>query len=241
MMEPEIVYEDEYVLCVNKPAGLYVHEDGRGERLTLTDWVRKNRPSMIGVGETMVLQNGNIIERPGVVHRLDRDTSGVLVLAKNQDTFLFLKEQFKNRKVQKTYNAFVWGEIKEMFGTINKPIGRSKRDFRLWATGSVVGGKVRDAITRWTRLGSAHGFSFLALEPKTGRTHQIRVHLKAIGHPVVHDTRYAPKKGGGLGFERLALHARTISFVHPNGSTLTVEAPYPADFERALTEFTKEY
>jgi 23S rRNA pseudouridine1911/1915/1917 synthase len=196
---------------------------------------------MIGVGEEMRLQNGKTIDRPGVVHRLDRDTSGVLVLAKNQETFFFLKEQFKNRKIQKTYKAFVWGEVKESTGTINKSIGRSRKDFRLWSATSTAGGKLREAITRWTRLGFADGFSYLALEPKTGRTHQIRVHLKAIGHPVVCDTRYAPSKGKALGFERLALHAHILSLTHPNGTELVLEANYPEDFLRAQELFEKKY
>jgi 23S rRNA pseudouridine1911/1915/1917 synthase len=237
MLTPEIIFEDDDILCVNKPSGLAVHEDGRSTDPTLTDWVRETRPYMVGVGEEMVLQNGTVLDRPGIVHRLDRDTSGALVLAKNQTSFLFLKDQFKNRKVQKTYNAFVWGELKEPAGTINKTIGRSRKDFRLWSASSTAGGKLREAVTRWTRLGYANGFSYLSLEPKTGRTHQIRVHLKAIGHPVVCDTRYAPSKGKALGFERLALHAHVLSCTHPNGTELVLEAGYPQDFKNALALF----
>lgn len=241
MQTIEILFEDEAILCINKPAGLAVHEDGRSVEPTLTDWVRETHPSMVGVGEEMVLQNGAVIDRPGVVHRLDRDTSGVLVLAKTQEAFFFLKEQFKNRNVHKTYRAFVWGELKESAGTIDRPIGRSKKDFRLWSATSTAGGKLREAITRFTRLGYANGFSYLSLEPKTGRTHQIRVHLKAIGHPVVCDERYAPTKGKALGFERLALHAHMLSLTHPNGTALVFEASFPEDFLRAQELFEKEY
>lgn len=237
MLEPTILYEDEDVLVVHKPSGLAVHEDGRTEEKTLTDWVRTSRPSMVGVGEEMTLQNGAVIDRPGIVHRLDRDTSGVLLLAKNQKTFLFLKDQFKNREIKKLYHAFVWGEVKEPHGTIDKPIGRSRKDFRLWSAGPTAGGKLREAITRWTLLACKDGFSYLALEPKTGRTHQIRVHVKAVGHPVVCDARYAPKKGTALGFERLALHAHMISFIHPNGDRMEIEAPLPDDFQSALKFF----
>ncbi len=236
-MEIEILFEDDDVLCVNKPPHLTVHKDGHTEEKTLVDWVKENRPDMEGVGEPMRLQNGEVIDRPGIVHRLDRDTSGVLVLAKNQNTFEFLKEQFKNRKTQKTYKAFVWGEMLDTCGTINKPIGRSKKDFRLWSATVTAKGTLRDAVTRWTCLHVQNGFSYLALEPKTGRTHQIRVHLKAVGHPVVCDTRYAPKKGNALGFTRLALHAQVLSFTHPNGSTLVVEAPFPEDFKKAIAFF----
>ncbi len=239
MFVPTVVYEDGDILAVNKPAGLAVHEDGRSDETVLTDWVRENHPSMIGVGEEMCLQNGEVIDRPGVVHRLDKDTSGILVLAKNQDTFLFLKDQFKNRETQKTYHAFVYGEVKDLTGTIDKPIGRSKKDFRLWTT-HVPKGKVREAITRFTRLGVGEGFSYMAFEPKTGRTHQIRVHAKAIGHPVVADERYAPKKDPILGFTRLALHARAISFTHPNGTYMSLEAPLPEDFVFAEKQLNRD-
>jgi len=237
MNEPTILFEDDDVLVVHKPSGLAVHEDGRTEEKTVTDWVRATHPHMVGVGERMTLQNGKVIDRPGIVHRLDRDTSGVLLLAKNQNAFLFLKDQFKNREIKKLYHAFVWGELTEPHGTINKPIGRSRKDFRLWSAGSTAGGKLREAITRWTRLKYKDGFSYLALEPATGRTHQIRVHMKAIGHPVVCDVRYAGEKGTALGFERLALHAHMISFTHPNHDRMEVEAPLPSDFLFALEKF----
>jgi len=236
MRTPDIIYEDENILCISKPAGLAVHEDGRTEEYVLTDWVRETYPHMVGVGEDMRLQNGTIIDRPGVVHRIDRDTSGILLLAKDQDTFLFLKEQFKGRKMQKTYCAFVWGEVKEPHGTVSKPIGRSKKDFRLWTTGPTAGGTLREAVTRWTTLWSGGAFSYVSLEPKTGRTHQLRVHMKSVGHPIVCDARYAPKKGEALGFKRLALHAHSITFTHPNGTTMTLEAKLPEDFLRAQKE-----
>lgn len=240
MSIPEVIYEDANVLLINKPAGLAVHEDGRSDESVLTDWVREKYPQMVGVGEEMRLQNGEIIDRPGVVHRLDKDTSGVLLLAKNQETFLFLKKQFKDRKTQKVYHAFVYGEVQDVTGTINKPIGRSKKDFRLWTT-HVRGGKVREAVTRFTRLAVGNGFSYVALEPKTGRTHQLRVHLKSIGHPIVSDERYAPKKDPALGFKRLALHAVALSFENPNGTHMTIEAPLPKDFKKAKKIFENKY
>lgn len=232
-----ILYEDDQLLAVNKPMGLMVHADGRSDELTLVDWVREDRPDIVGVGEEMTLQNGTVIDRPGVVHRLDRDTSGVLVLAKTQNAFIHLKTQFQNRETQKLYHAFVWGEMQEQTGTVDKPIGRSRKDFRLWSATQSAGGKMREAITRWTLLGKKDGFSYLALEPKTGRTHQIRVHLKAVGHPVVCDMRYAPNKECALDFERLALHAQALTMTHPDGTHLEIEAPFPEDFERARTAF----
>jgi 23S rRNA pseudouridine1911/1915/1917 synthase len=235
-MDIEVIYEDEALLAVNKPAGLAVHEDGRTIEPTLVDWVREHRPDMIGVGESMRLQNGTMIDRPGVVHRLDRDTSGILILAKTQEAFELLKQQFQTRKTEKLYHAFVWGEIKLTHGTVDRPIGRSRSDFRLWSAGSDAGGQLRAATTRYTVLAVRGGFSYLALEPKTGRTHQIRVHLKSIGHPVVGDVRYAPKKPLALGFERHALHAHTLALTHPNGTRLVLEAPFPDDFVHARVE-----
>lgn len=234
-----VVYEDESLLVVNKPAGVSVHEDGHTNGPFLTDWVRDTHPEMVGVGETMRLQNGTIIDRPGVVHRLDRDTSGVLVLAKTQAAHECLKSQFKGRAVEKEYRALVWGELKESHGTIDRPIGRSRKDFRLWSCGKDAGGTLRPATTRWTLLAVGQGVSYVSVEPKTGRTHQIRVHMKAIGHPVVCDTRYAPKRGCALGMERLALHAYTLTLTHPNGTRMTFEAPEPADIvttTRIVTE-----
>jgi 23S rRNA pseudouridine1911/1915/1917 synthase len=234
-----IIYEDDAVLVINKPAGIAVHEDGHTDGPFLTDWVRAHKPELVGVGETMSLQNGTVIDRPGVVHRLDRDTSGVLVLAKTQSAFEFLKEQFQNHNMEKQYLAFVWGEMRDLVGTVDKPIGRSRNDFRRWATGHIAGGKMRTATTRWTKLGRAQGCTYLSVEPKTGRTHQIRVHMHAIGHPVVGDTRYAPQKGTALGFARLALHAQSLALTHPNGSRMAFEAPLPDDFVSAIALLQK--
>ncbi len=229
-MEPKIIYEDDVVLAINKPVGMAVHEDGRFQEHILTDWIRATRPHMVGVGESMRLQNGVVIDRPGVVHRLDRDTSGVILLAKTQEAHAFLKAQFKERTMEKEYRAFVWGVVREVHGTIDRPIGRSRKDFRLWSAGKDAGGVLRPAITRYTVLAVRDGFSYLSVEPKTGRTHQIRVHMKAIGHPLVCDTRYAPKREPALGFCRLALHAHMLTFTHPNGTRTVLEAPLPDDF-----------
>jgi 23S rRNA pseudouridine1911/1915/1917 synthase len=226
----KVVFEDENILAVNKPSGLSVHEDGRSDEKVLTDWIRSKYPEINGVGEEMRLQNGLTIDRPGIVHRLDRDTSGILLIAKNQKTFLFLKKQFQNREIQKEYRAFLYGELTNFNGTINKTIGRSKKDFRLWTAGPNKKGKLREAITRWTKIVSGGGFSYVIFEPKTGRTHQLRVHAKSIGHPIICDKRYAPKKKCELGFDRLALHAHAISFSNISGERVFLEADLPNDF-----------
>jgi 23S rRNA pseudouridine1911/1915/1917 synthase len=231
----KILFEDEDVLVIDKPVGLVVHADGKTEEPNLCDWILKNYPKLEDVGEPLVLKEGTEIKRPGIVHRLDRETSGVLIIAKNQGSFLFLKEQFQNRKIKKIYNSFVWGEMKEEKEEINRPIGRSRKDFRLWSAQRGTRGKLREAITEYRVLKKNKDFSFLEINLKTGRTHQIRVHMKAVNHPVVGDKLYAPKRDFALGFERVALHAFSVSFVLPKGDEIEVKAQLPNDFQKALS------
>lgn len=228
-----VLFEDVDVLAINKPAGLIVHTDGRTVEPSVVDWIRQTHPEIEGVGEPMQLQNGETIDRPGIVHRLDRDTSGVLVIAKNQDAFLFLKKQFQKHEIEKHYRAFVYGSMKDTAGTIDKPIGRSTGDFRRWSAGKGTHLHTRPAVTRYTVLLKNKEATYLDLEPLTGRTHQIRVHLQTIGHSVVCDSRYAPSKPPILGFTRLALHALSLTLMLPSGEQKTCEAPEPEDFVRA--------
>ncbi|MDO8482358.1 MAG: RluA family pseudouridine synthase [bacterium] len=230
----QILFEDEDVAVINKPAGLVVHSDGKTVEPALTDWVLENYPETKGVGEPTKLSSGEMIDRPGIVHRLDRETSGVLVIAKNQKAFEFLKKQFQDREMEKTYRAFVYGEVKNDEGVIDRPIARSTGDFRKWTAERGRRGVEREAITEYTVLAKHEGFSFLDVHPKTGRTHQIRVHLKAISHPIVCDKLYASNRECALGFSRLALHAFSLKFKLLGGKELTVEAPYPDDFKKAL-------
>ena len=143
---PPILYEDENMLVINKPAGLVVHGDGRGNFETLADIIIKKFPEIKDVGEPLLIE-GETIYRPGIVHRLDKDTSGALIIAKNQETFLNLKEQFQNHEIQKVYRAFLYGSLKDDKGVINEPIGRSNGDIRRWATGRSARGTMREAIT----------------------------------------------------------------------------------------------
>lgn len=239
----EVLFETPDYLLINKPAGLVVHSDGKTEEPTLVDWILKEWPEIAGVGEPMMV-NGRVIDRPGIVHRLDRETSGVMVIAKNQETFEFLKKKFQDRTIEKIYHAFVWGHMNESSGVIDEPIGRNKNDFRAWHAGKGIRGETRPALTKWSNISSfedeqGERFSFVALEPKTGRTHQLRVHMKFIQRPIVSDTLYAPTKPEALGFSRVALHARKIAFSDQNGKEIVVEAPYPADFEAALARWSK--
>lgn len=234
-MNIKILYEDRDVLVVDKPSGLMVHKDGRGTDHTLVDWVMENRPEIVDVGEEQYLQNGEKIKRPGIVHRLDRETSGVLIIAKTQESFLYLKNQFKNREVEKTYRAFVYGSFSEdkKEGVIDKPIGRSASDFRKWSAEYGAKGELREAITHYKVLNQNENFAYLELKPKTGRTHQIRVHLKSVGHPVIGDGLYAKGKKYELGFDRLALHAFSLKFNNLAGGEVLVEAPLPQEFKNA--------
>lgn len=225
-MEPTILFENEYLLAVNKPAGLVVHADGKTDEPTLADWIVHERPAIQNVGEPWVSPEGKTIYRPGIVHRLDRDTSGVILIAKNQEAFLFLKEQFQKRLINKTYHTFVYGSVKKDHETIDRPIGRSRSDFRMWSATRGARGEMREAVTEYKTLLRTDQTSFLEVKPKTGRTHQIRVHMKAIQHPVVCDGLYAPKLPCLLGLTRLALHASVIEGKLPRGGILRLKRPY---------------
>lgn len=229
-MNIEILYEDKDVLAINKPAGLVVHpvpqQAGYGTSPdSVSDWFVKHYPLAKDVGEPL----GEII-RPGVVHRIDRETSGVLLLAKTKEGHAHLKEQFQNREVEKIYHAFLYGNLKEDHGSINLKIERSRSDFRK----RIAGREGREALTYFQVLARGEGWTLVEAKPKTGRTHQIRVHFKALHHPVVGDKLYAPSQEPILGFSRLALHAREIAFTNVKGERIALTAPYPADFQAAV-------
>ena len=230
-MQIPILYEDKDIVAVDKPAGLMVHPDGRQEGPFLTDWLIEKYPKTKNVGE---VEGG--IERPGIVHRLDRETSGVMLVAKTKAGHKFLKEQFQDRTIVKKYLAFAKGEIKDQFGIINRPIGRSPRDFRAWSATRGARGEMREAETWYELIAYRSGYSFLEIEPKTGRTHQIRVHFKAINHPIIADSLYGSHEASALGFKRLALHAYSIDFTTRSGKRVIVKASLPADFINAIEE-----
>jgi 23S rRNA pseudouridine1911/1915/1917 synthase len=237
MIDIPILYEDSDLLVLNKPANIAVHGDGRNKDFTLADWLMEKYPAIKNIGEPMIGQNGEEIAKPGIVHRLDKDTSGVLVVAKNQPTYLFLKEQFQNHSTKKTYRLLVTGEFKqaeEEEATIALPIGRSKNDPRMRVARLKSPGKLREAVTDYKILKKFKNFTYIEAYPKTGRTHQIRVHFKAISHPVACDSLYAPNLPCLPGLSRQALHAYSLEFTASNGQTLKIEAPLPGDFKKAL-------
>lgn len=226
----KILYEDSDVLAIDKPAGIAVHDDSAGnQEYSIADWVLDNYPKMKKVGE----ESGGIL-RPGIVHRLDKDTSGVLILAKNQNAYDFLKKQFQEKSIKKVYQAIIYGGLKNDSGIIDRPIGRSKDNFNSNATGSLARGELRDAVTYYRVLERFNGYSLLELRPKTGRTHQLRVHLRSVSHPIVCDSVYAKGQPCLPGLKRQALHAISAEFMLPTGKNLTVESPLPLDFRRAL-------
>ena len=237
--EPTIIFEDKDIIVVNKPAGLSVHADGKHERATLVDWLAVNYPELKGVGEEQTLSDGTIIDRPGIVHRLDRQTSGAMVVARTQKSFEFLKKQFQDREVKKVYRAFVYGALKEERGIIDRPIGSARGGLGP-RTATRPHGVMRDAQTAYRVIQNGKDAAYVEAFPKTGRTHQIRVHFSAIQHPIVCDTLYAPSRKPILGFIRLALHAFSVSFVHPSGKQVIFEAPLPADFVEAERQLQAE-
>ena len=238
-----VLYEDGDVVVINKPSGIMVHNDGRNTEPTVVDWFLARNPTASGIGEPGHAHDGSPLERSGVVHRLDTETSGVLILAKNQGAFEHLKHQFHDHLVRKEYRAFVYGTMKEKWGTVDRPIGRSTKDFRLRSAQRGARGTLRPAVTDWELIGQSATHAYLKLMPKTGRTHQIRVHLKAIGRPIVCDTLYAPEellRGDSLGLHRLGLHAYMLKLVLPKGEEKTFLAPLPDDFEAASTSLATD-
>ncbi|MDI9325247.1 MAG: RluA family pseudouridine synthase [Alphaproteobacteria bacterium] len=239
MNELDIIHEDEFVLVINKKAGVTMHH-GVGTKgvSTLADILVKQYPYLADIGEkNMRDSSGEIIARPGMVHRLDKETSGVVVIAKTQEVYQELKTHFQRRHVKKEYHAFVYGVPSQQRGMIETNIGKSRRDFRKQSVSSIRG-EARDARTDYAIIKKARDStsSLVRFLPLTGRMHQIRVHALAIQHPIICDARYAPRRHPLLEFHRLALHAYMlwIPFHKKEKEGYTFIAPYPDDFKRAL-------
>lgn len=253
-----VLYEDKALLVLNKPSGLMVHGDGRSTKATLADYIASTYPKIKSVGESSIIElNGKklTIKRPGIVHRLDQDTSGVIVVAKTSDSYYELKKLFKNREVKKVYRALVYGNLKQDTGIIDMPIGRSKKDFRARNVQDPfeedARGTLRDAVTRYKVLaryhyhykddkGGSHDepMTYVEIFPETGRTHQIRVHFKSIRHPLVGDSLYGPLGKPEL-VGRTALHAYSVSLKSPDTkAVIMVQAELPKDLQNALAKLT---
>ena len=223
----DIVYEDNDVIVVNKPQGMVVHPAAGNMSGTLVNAL------MYHCGDSLSAINGVI--RPGIVHRIDKDTSGLLVAAKNNEAHLKLSEQLKERKAVRRYTALVNGNIKEDSGTVNKPIGRSNADRKKMAV--IMGG--REAITHYNVLERFGQYTLVECVLETGRTHQIRVHMASIGHSIVGDKTYGIKKEK-FNLAGQLLHARTIGFVHPKtGEMMEFSSELPDYFTDVLEKLRR--
>ena len=218
----EIVYEDSDIIVVNKPKGMVVHPANGNPDGTLVNAIMNMcKDSLSGIG-------GEI--RPGIVHRLDKNTSGLLIVAKNDNAHIKMSEQIKNREVKKIYIALVRGVIAEDEATINMPIARSKKDRKKMA----VDKDGKEAITHFKVLKRYDNYTLLEIKIDTGRTHQIRVHMSQIGHPVVGDDVYSNGKNE-FGVEGQMLHARSLDFKHPiTGKEIHLEADIPEYFKKVI-------
>jgi len=225
----EIIYEDKDIIVVNKPKGMVVHPANGNPDGTLVNAIMAIcKDSLSGIG-------GEI--RPGIVHRIDKDTSGILIVAKNDKAHINLSEQIKNHEVKKVYIALVRGLVKENEATIKMPIGRSTKDRKKMA----VTEKGKDAITHFKVLEryTENNCTLLEVRIETGRTHQIRVHLAEIGYPIIGDTTYSSGKNK-WGIEGQCLHAKSLDFKHPiTEKVMHLEAPLPEYFEKVLNELKK--
>ena len=241
MSEPEVIFENADFVVIDKPAGLVVHGvrvserrradaahagKARGAEPTLVDWLVKRYPKIKTVGDDPAL-------RPGIVHRLDKATSGVMIVAKTQASFERLKKLFQDHRMKKTYYALVRGVPKNKKGTIDAPIGIKNGSLKRSIHSSKM---AKPAVTEYAVVkiiargdGDKEQYSLLKVSPLTGRTHQIRVHLASIGHPIVGDALYG-KKTDAAAAPRLMLHAAALAFSDDAGNRFEFEAPFPPDF-----------
>jgi len=213
----DVVYEDSYLIGINKPSSLVVHPGPGHEKGTLANGLIYRYEKLPDLPDP---------ERPGIVHRLDKGTSGIIVVARTDEIYLELKDQFKNREVEKEYFAIVDGHFDEKEGLIDAPVGRSAKDKTKMKV--KMGGK--ESRTQFSVIEEFENYTLLRIKPVTGRTHQIRVHMDYINHRILGDSYY-----GGPPAERLMLHARRLTIRHPvEGTELTLEAPVPDEFAEQM-------
>jgi 23S rRNA pseudouridine1911/1915/1917 synthase len=219
------VYEDGDVIVVNKPVGMVVHPaPGHPDGTLVNALLHHCGQSLSGI-------NGQL--RPGIVHRIDRDTSGLIIAAKNDAAHLALAEQLQDHSLYREYEAVVVGNLREDSGTVDLPIARHPTDRKKMAVNHLNG---RRAVTHWTVLARYPGYTHIQCRLETGRTHQIRVHMAALGHPVLGDPVYGGQRKGFPELAGQCLHARRLTFRHPRtGEQVTVSCPLPDYFQAVLT------
>jgi len=223
------LFEDEWLLVIDKPSGLSVHPGAGEKQETVADIFRFHYPQVAAFADQ---------ERPGIVHRLDKDTSGVLILAKSEEALEKMQELFQEREMQKTYLALVKGHMRFRNGTIDLPLARSTKNRARFAVVGEESEGGREAVTDFAVLREFEKFTYVRLMPHTGRTHQLRVHLSYFGNPILGDILYGNRKE--LVLPRLALHAYQIEFIHPfTGNGIRVTSPLPADLRRYMMENSK--
>jgi 23S rRNA pseudouridine1911/1915/1917 synthase len=226
MQNPSVIFEDDYILALNKPAGWVVNDSETAHgNPTLQSYIESNYNFETSHKKEL---------RSGIVHRLDKPTSGIILIAKSDDLFYELQKQFAERQIEKTYVALVHGKVEPSEGIINEPVGRlpwKRTNFGVLPEG-------REAITNYKALKYIKDYTFVELHPKTGRTHQLRVHMKHMGNPIVGDHLYAGRKIAKSDlkeFGRLMLHAKSIEFTHPiTKKIMKLEAPLPEGLQSLL-------
>jgi len=235
--EPKIIFENEDYIILEKPAGLLVHQTEKEEKDTLASWLIENYPQIAGVGEQKY--------RAGIIHRLDRDVSGIMVVCKTQKMFSHLKEQFQKRLIFKEYLALVHGKIEKDEGKIDLPIGRSRQSGKMAAHPKARGGYLeetdKNALTKYEVISRFTNYTLLKVNIKTGRTHQIRVHLNAVGHPAVGDKLYKIKRFWQVWkkkpkIDRIFLHSVRIGFKDLNDIWQEYSSQTPDELQKFIDE-----
>lgn len=236
-LDIQIIYEDENFLAVNKPAGILTHPTASSkDEKTIVDWILENRPEVKGVGD-------DFKTRPGIAHRLDKDTSGIILIPKNQKYFDYLKNLFQTRQIKKTYLALVFGTVQPKEGIIDKPIGLKSGSVKRtvftrnakMVKPAQTEYKVKEYLVSRKGGGIEQAYSLLEVAPKTGRTHQIRVHLASIGHPIVGDVLYG-RKNDPLHINRQFLHAESLEFALTDGKRVKLSVELPDDLQEVVKE-----
>ena len=223
----KIIYEDNNIIVINKPAGITVHPINELQKNTLVDEILAYYPKIKDVGDDSL--------RPGIVHRLDKDTSGLIIVAKNNKSFNYLKKQFQERKVIKKYLALVHGIVKDDKGTITKSIGFSKKDHK--KRSALLNDKSKSAWTEYKVIKRFNNYTLLEVYPKTGRTHQIRIHLHSIGYPVVGDQQYKFKRQViPKNLSRQFLHAIYLKFKSVDDKMMELKSELPEELEKILMD-----